>query len=452
MISQSFKLRHLIVLFLAVIIITSIMHVYVPSTLWCLFSSIGLSTLCIATLIYVHLTAKEKIKETAQAQKLQTLGQLSGAIAHDFNNILTAVIGYSDILISNEPQIGKSEELYHIKSNALRGAKLIKQLLSHVKEPTDKQEVAISIKSFFSDLEPYFSQLLGAKHKLTIKHSNKSAMVVADPIQLERVVTNLITNSKDAMPNGGEININTSLENISNTLTKSGYINPMNTSPPKGEFVQILITDHGHGIPKALITKVFDPFFSTKKNTGTGLGLATVTQIIEDLGGHIFIKSKENVGTSFLLLLTHSPETHKYQNTDKTKPSELTEDFNCNDYHILFVEDEDPVRLFSSHVLKNYGFNVMDVRTVEEALDVVRQGVRIDLLITDITLGSMDGNQLALEIRKILPKIAIIITSGYDKSSVNDTAIGKYQFISKPYTTAELTNGVIKGIKNNEHK
>lgn len=451
MISQSFKLRHLIVLFLTVIIITSITHVYVPGNL-CLLASIGLSTLFIATLIYVNSTTKEKIKKTAQAQKLQTLGQLSGAIAHDFNNILTAVIGYSDILISNEPQIGKSEELYHIKSNALRGAKLIKQLLSHVKEPTDKQEVAISIKSFFLDLEPYFSQLLGANHKLTIKHSDKSTMVVADPIQLERVVTNLITNAKDAMPSGGEININTSLENISNTITKSGYINAIDENLPEGEFVQILITDHGHGISKSVIKKIFNPFFTTKRNTGTGLGLATVAQIMKDSGGHIFVKSKENVGTSFLLLLTHAPEVHKYQNIDKTKPSEMTEDFNCNDYQILFVEDEDPVRLFSSHVLKNYGFNVMDVRTVEEALDVVKQGIKIDLLITDITLGSMDGNQLALEVRKILPSIALIITSGYDKSSVNDTAIGKYQFISKPYTTAELTNGVIKGIKDNEHK
>jgi two-component system cell cycle sensor histidine kinase/response regulator CckA len=451
LISQSFKLRYLIILFLTVIIITSVIHVYVPGTL-CLLASISLSTLCIATLIYVNLTAKEKIRETAQAQKLQTLGQLSGAIAHDFNNILTAVIGYSDILISNEPQIGKSEELYHIKSNALRGAKLIKQLLSHVKEPSDSQEVAISIKSFFSDLEPYFSQLLGAKHKLTIKHNDKSAIVVADPIQLERVVTNLITNAKDAMPNGGEININTSLENISNTLTKSDYINAIDQDLPQGEFVQILISDHGHGISKSVIKKVFDPFFSTKRNTGTGLGLATVAQIMKDLGGHIFVKSKENVGTSFLLLLTHSPEKHKYTNIDKTKPSEMTEDFNCNDYHILFVEDEDPVRLFSSHVLKNDGFNVIDVRTVEEALDVVKQGIKIDLLITDITLGSMDGNQLALEIKKILPNVALIITSGYDKSSVNDTEIGKYQFISKPYTTTELTNGVIKGIKDNEHK
>ncbi len=434
------------------IIIASVINVYVPGTL-CLLALIGLSAVCITTLIYVNLTAKEKIQETTQAQKLQTLGQLSGAIAHDFNNILTAVIGYSDILISNEPQIGKSEELYHIKSNALRGAKLIKQLLSHVKEPADTtQEVALSIKSFFSDLEPYFSHLLGANHKLTIKHNDKSAIVVADPIQLERVVTNLITNAKDAMPSGGEININTSLENISNTLTKSGYINPINDHLPHGEFVQILITDHGHGIPKAIIKKVFDPFFSTKKNTGTGLGLATVAQIINDLGGYIFIKSKESIGTSFMILLNQAPETHSAQHTETIKPSEMTQDFKCNDYHILFVEDEDPVRLFSSHVLKNDGFNVIDVRTVEEALDVIKQGIKIDLLITDITLGSMDGNQLALEVRKILPNVALIITSGYDKSSVNDTEIGKHQFISKPYTTAELTNGVIKGIKDNEHK
>lgn len=451
MISQSLKLRHLIILFLTLFIIAAVLYTYAPGTFF-IFSSVVLSALCILMLIYIHLLSKKKINETTQAQKLQTLGQLSGAIAHDFNNILTAVIGYSDILISNEPQIGKSEELYHIKSNALRGAKLIKQLLSHVKEPADKHEISISIDSFFSDLAPYFSQLLGANHKLTIKHKDKSAIVVADPIQLERVVTNLITNARDAMPSGGEININTSLENISNTLTKSGYINPINNNLPQGEFVQILITDNGHGIPKKVLKKIFEPFFSTKKNTGTGLGLATVAQIINDLGGYIFIKSKENIGTSFMILLSRAPEIHSTQHTDKTKTSEMMQDFKCNDYHILFVEDEDPVRLFSSHVLKNDGFNVIDVRTVEEALDVVRQGVKIDLLITDITLGSMDGNQLALEVRKILPNVALIITSGYDKSSVNDAEIDKYQFISKPYTTAELTNSVIKGIKDNEQK
>jgi two-component system cell cycle sensor histidine kinase/response regulator CckA len=213
-----------------------------------------------------------------------------------------------------------------------------------------------------------------------------------------------------------------------------------------GQYVRIEVSDSGIGIPKEILPKIFDPFFSTKDSAGTGLGLATVFQIIEKLGGHVLVKSQKNIGTSFLIYI--SPVKGADINAiPHPSPDEFFE-LNYPDFNILLVEDEDSVRMFGAHALRDFGFNVMDVRTAEEALETIAQNSKkIDLLITDITLGSMDGYSLARLVKQELPDLKIVITSGYDQSTVANIEIENSLFLSKPYTLKELVTIAIRARK-----
>ena len=411
------------------------------------------TTFGLATLITI-ITANARFgkidltsEKNAHSQKLQSLGQLSSAIAHDFNNLLTVIIGNSDLLLNRHPHGDNSfKEAYQIKSNALRGAKLVKQLLSFARK-SSIQPVNVNISELFTELSPLFSQLLSEKYKILITNIEKDAVIYADPIQLEQIIINLVTNARDAMPDEGNIYISSAFAFIKNKYNIEDYYTP-NTSKiiEPGQYVQIKVSDSGIGISEEILPKIFDPFFSTKDSDGTGLGLATVFQIIEKIGGHVLVKSQENMGTSFLIYIKHVKDSDVLV-ISQPSPEELIE-LNCSDYNILLVEDEDPVRMFSAHALSDFGFNVLDVRTAEEALEIVTQNhKRIDLLITDVMLESMDGPNLAKLIKKQLPDLKIVITSGYDKNSIANIDLENYLFLSKPYTLKELVNTASKVLK-----
>ena len=266
------------------------------------FGLIGLIALIAIKLHFgkIDLTSEQ----SAHSQKLQSLGELSSAIAHDFNNLLTVIIGNSDLLLKRHPHSDSSfKEAYQIKSNALRGAKLVKQLLSFARK-SSIQPININIADLFTELNPLFSQILSDKYKIVVTNIDKDAMIYADPIQLEQVLINLVINARDAMPNGGNIFIEITFTFINNKHDTEGYYKPNNSkSIEPGQYVRIEVSDSGVGIPKEILPKIFDPFFSTKDSAGTGLGLATVFQIIEKLGGHILVKSQKNIGTRFLIYI-----------------------------------------------------------------------------------------------------------------------------------------------------
>jgi two-component system cell cycle sensor histidine kinase/response regulator CckA len=411
-------------------------------------STFGLAGLIVIIAIKLHFGKIDLTSEqSAHSQKLQSLGELSSAIAYDFNNLLTVIIGNSDLLLNRHPHSDSSfKEAYQIKSNALRGAKLVKQLLSFARK-SSIQPININIAELFTELNPLFSQLLSEKYKIVVTNIDKDAMIFADPIQLEQVLINLVINARDAMPNGGNIFIQITFAFINNKNDTEGYYKP-NTSKSiePGQYVRIEVSDSGVGIPKEILPKIFDPFFSTKDSAGTGLGLATVFQIIEKLGGHVLVKSQKNIGTSFLIYI--SPVKGADINAiSHSSPDEFFE-LNYPDFNILLVEDEDSVRMFGAHALRDFGFNVMDVRTAEEALETIAQNSKkIDLLITDITLGSMDGYSLARLVKQELPDLKIVITSGYDQSTVANIEIENSLFLSKPYTLKELVTIAIRALK-----
>lgn len=411
-------------------------------------STFGLASLIVIIAIKLHFGKIDLTSEqSAHSQKLQSLGELSSAIAHDFNNLLTVIIGNSDLLLNRHPHSDNSfKEAYQIKSNALRAAKLVKQLLSFAKK-SSIQPININIAELFTELNPLFSQLLSEKYKIVVTNIDKDAMIYADPIQLEQVLINLVINARDAMPNGGNIFIQITFAFINNKHDTEGYYKP-NTSKSiePGQYVRIEVSDSGIGIPKEILPKIFDPFFSTKDSAGTGLGLATVFQIIEKLGGHVLVKSQKNIGTSFLIYI--SPVKSADINAiSHPSPDEFFE-LNYPDFNILLVEYEDSVRMFGAHALRDFGFNVMDVRTAEEALETIAQNSKkIDLLITDITLGYMDGYSLARLVKQELPDLKIVITSGYDQSTVANIEIENSLFLSKPYTLKELVTIAIRALK-----
>ena len=409
------------------------------------FGLIGLIALIAIKLHFgkIDLTSEQ----SAHSQKLQSLGELSSAIAHDFNNLLTVIIGNSDLLLKRHPHSDSSfKEAYQIKSNALRGAKLVKQLLSFSRK-SSIQPININIADLFTELNPLFSQILSDKYKIVVTNIDKDAMIYADPIQLEQVLINLVINARDAMPNGGNIFIEITFTFINNKHDTEGYYKPNNSkSIEPGQYVRIEVSDSGVGIPKEILPKIFDPFFSTKDSAGTGLGLATVFQIIEKLGGHILVKSQKNIGTRFLIYI-RPVKGDDINGISNPSPDEFFE-LNYPDFNILLVEDEDSVRMFSAHALRDFGFNVVDVRTAEEALETIAQNSKkIDLLITDVTLGSMDGYSLARLVKQELPDLKIVITSGYDESPIANIELGNYLFLSKPYTLKELVTIAIRALK-----
>jgi two-component system cell cycle sensor histidine kinase/response regulator CckA len=409
------------------------------------FGLIGLIALIAIKLHFgkIDLTSEQ----SAHSQKLQSLGELSSAIAHDFNNLLTVIIGNSDLLLKRHPHSDSSfKEAYQIKSNALRGAKLVKQLLSFARK-SSIQPININIADLFTELNPLFLQILSDKYKIVVTNIDKDAMIYADPIQLEQVLINLVINARDAMPNGGNIFIEITFTFINNKHDTEGYYKPNNSkSIEPGQYVRIEVSDSGVGIPKEILPKIFDPFFSTKDSAGTGLGLATVFQIIEKLGGHILVKSQKNIGTSFLIYI-RPVKGADINGISNPSPDEFFE-LNYPDFNILLVEDEDSVRMFGAHALRDFGFNVVDVRTAEEALETIAQNSKkIDLLITDVTLGSMDGYSLARLVKQELPDLKIVITSGYDESPIANIELGNYLFLSKPYTLKELVTIAIRALK-----
>ncbi len=439
---KKFKPTYLILLTLIIYTIGTISEWYIANSYFYIVCSGLTALILIIAFNSNYRTIDLTSEQNAHSQKLQSIGQLASAISHDFNNILTAIIGNSDLLISKHPLGDESfKEIYQIRSNAIRGAKLIKQLLAFVRK-TSIEPVNLNIYQLLLELEPLFEQIIGKNYKVAMNLEETNKLVCVDPIQLEQVIINLVVNARDSMPDGGTISITTSLINLEANHVVENYTSPKHSnSIKKGQYIRIKVADCGTGIPEKIMLKIFDPFFSTKESSGTGLGLATVLQIINKIGGHVFVKSKLGKGTNFVLFLkTIDAEIQK---TIDSAAQDIVHEINHSDYHILIVEDENPVRMFSSHALSSTGFNVVDVRTAEEALELIQvENRKFDLLLTDVSLGSMDGPTLAQIITEKIPEIKVILTSGYDESSIENTCLKKYKFLSKPYALKELIDVV----------
>lgn len=380
-----------------------------------------------------------------QSQKMQAIGQLAGGIAHDFNNLLTAMIGFCDLLlIRHRPGDQSFADIMQIKQNSHRAANLVRQLLAFSRQQNLQPKVLV-LTDLLAELSHLLRRLIGANVELDIIHGQNLFSVKADPTQLEQVIINLAVNARDAMPSGGKLLITT--EN----RTLDSEMNVNNETIPSGDYVLLSIQDTGTGISPEIMDRIFDPFFSTKEiGKGTGLGLSTVYGIIKQTKGYIFVESALGKGTVFYIYL---PKYQAEQNIKEINDNDLTaskiEDL-TGVGNILLVEDEDAVRIFSARALRNKGYQVIEARSGEAALEIIKQqAAPIDLLVSDVMMPQMDGPTLIREAYKIIPDLKVIFISGYAEDSFrqrlqNDQGI---QFLPKPFSLKQLAEKVQNVLK-----
>lgn len=380
-----------------------------------------------------------------QSHKMQAIGQLAGGIAHDFNNLLTAMIGFCDLLlIRHRPGDQSFADIMQIKQNSHRAANLVRQLLAFSRQQNLQPKVLV-LTDLLAELSHLLKRLIGANVELDIIHGQNLFPIKADPTQLEQVIINLAVNSRDAMPSGGKLLITT--EN----RTLDSEMNVNNETIPSGDYVLLSIQDTGTGISPEIMDRIFDPFFSTKEiGKGTGLGLSTVYGIIKQTKGYIFVESALGKGTVFYIYL---PKYQAEQNIKEINDNDLAaskiEDL-TGVGNILLVEDEDAVRIFSARALRNKGYQVIEARSGEAALEIIKQqAAPIDLLVSDVMMPQMDGPTLIREAYKIIPDLKVIFISGYAEDSFrqrlqNDQGI---QFLPKPFSLKQLAEKVQNVLK-----
>ncbi|CAN0530852.1 unnamed protein product, partial [Laminaria digitata] len=301
----------------------------------------------------LDMTDQRKLEaQFAQGQKMQAVGQLAGGVAHDFNNVLTAIIGFSDLLLlKHKPGDPSFADIMSIKQSANRAAGLTRQLLAYSRRQTLRPQI-LEVTGHLDDLTVLLKRLIGEAITLKVDHQQGIWPVKADLVQLEQVVVNLVVNARDAMPDGGTITVRTS-----NVL--AGEAEALNyTGMPASDYVLIEVADTGTGIPPDVLEKIFEPFFSTKElGKGTGLGLSTVYGIIKQTGGFIYPNSVVGKGTTFKIFLPrHVPVEGEVAAKAVVAPvKDLT-----GHERILIVEDEDSVRSFSARALRTTGYEVFE--------------------------------------------------------------------------------------------
>ena len=393
-----------------------------------------------AAVVYALETTEQRALESqfAQSQKMQAVGQLAGGIAHDFNNVLTAIIGFSDLLLtSHRPTDPSFQDIMNIKQNANRAAGLVRQLLAFSRRQTLRPRV-IQLPDVLSEISVLLDRLLGETIELRVKHGRDVWPIKADLNQLEQVIVNLAVNARDAMPEGGRLTITTAnlTEAESRKFRQQGF--------KPGDYVVLEVTDTGTGMTAEVMEKIFEPFFTTKGvGQGTGLGLSTVYGIVKQTGGFIYVDSRPGAGANFRMLFPrHIPQKDEVPvDVDRPPaPSDLTGSAN-----ILLVEDEEAVRAFAGRALSARGYTVYEAASGPEALDLLNgMETPLDLVISDVVMPGMDGPTLLRELRRRQPDLKIIFVSGYaeDAFQRNLPADESFQFLPKPFSLKELATTV----------
>ncbi len=373
-----------------------------------------------------------------QSQKMHAIGQLAGGVAHDFNNLLTAISGHCDLLLLRHDQGDQDYgDLVQIHQNANRAASLVGQLLAFSRKQNLQPEV-VDVRDTLSDLTHLLNRLVGEKVTLTLNHDPDLSPIKADKRQLEQVMMNLIVNARDAMPNGGEISVSTA------NLTLDADIERDRAFVPAGQYVEVRVTDQGHGIPPERLPKIFEPFYTTKRTgEGTGLGLSTAYGIVKQTGGYIFADSEVDAGTQFTLLFPHHDlPLETVVEKPAAIPLPLTAD---DDGVVLLVEDEAPVRAFASRALRLRGYTVLEADCAETALDMLADpDLTVDIFVTDVIMPGKDGPTWVREALTDRPQTKVVFVSGYaeDAFSDGDEKIPNSVFLPKPFSLNDLTTTV----------
>ena len=370
-------------------------------------------------------------EQLRQSQRLESVGRLAGGIAHDFNNMLTAINGYSELLLRDlKEESSIRQKVLEIKKAGERSASLTQQLLAFSRRQVLKPQM-LDLNNVITDMSSLLRRLIGEHIYLNIDLSGEECRVEADPGQLSQVIMNLAVNARDAMPKGGDLTIKT--ENV--FLDEEYAATHVPTSP--GEYVLLSVSDTGSGMSDEAKKHIFEPFYTTKeKGSGTGLGLATVYGIVKQSGGYIWVDSEPEKGAEFMVFL---PQVQKVVTIPKEKIISETE--MPGNETILLVEDEEAVRELTVKILELNGYSVIEAKDGVEAFEIYENlPGRIDLLITDVVMPRMSGRELAEKITQLDPDIRVLFSSGYsdDRNMMRDRDLKTIDFINKPFTPEEL--------------
>jgi two-component system, cell cycle sensor histidine kinase and response regulator CckA len=371
-----------------------------------------------------------------QSQKLEAIGQLAGGVAHDFNNMLTAIIGYTDLSLRRvglENPIRRNLE--ETKKAAERAASLVRQLLAFSRKQILEPKV-LDLNDVVKDMHKMLTRLIGENIKLATRLQTDLGSVKADPCQVEQIIVNLVVNARDAMPRGGRVTIETANVVIDErTAARHVAVNP-------GEYVMLAVSDTGSGMDQETQSRIFEPFFTTKEvGKGTGLGLSTVYGIVKQSGGNIWVYSELGLGTVFKVYLPRIDETTA--NTIAQQAQEINAPRGTET--ILLVEDEDVVRGLTRNILMQAGYNVLDAKSGYEAIRLCHaHGGPIDLLLTDVVMPEISGKEVADRLSELRPSIRVLFMSGYTDEAIVQHGVldANVKFIQKPFTWVALTRKV----------
>jgi len=392
-----------------------------------------------AIIFALDTTEERTLQENlAQSQKMQAIGQLAGGVAHDFNNVLTAIIGYSDLLLANHrPTDPSFQDIMQIKQNANRAAGLVRQLLAFSRRQTLRPQT-LQLNDVLSELQMLLRRLVGETIELDVTYGRDLWLVRADLNQFEQVIVNLAVNARDAMPSGGRI----ALRARNFLAAECARLKDQAVTP--ADYVLVEVEDTGHGIAPEVRAKIFEPFFTTKEvGKGTGLGLSMVYGIVKQTGGYIFCDSEPGHGATFRILLPRLAGEETEEPVKKEAPKAAADLTGRG--AILLVEDEEAVRAFAARALASRGYTVLEAESGLEAIDVAEKaGGPIDLIVSDVIMPEMDGPTMLAELRRRGFAAKVVFVSGYadDAFARALPEEEEFAFLPKPFTLKQLIETV----------
>ena len=365
------------------------------------------------------------------AQRLEAVGQLAGGIAHEINNLMTVVIGYGDILLSQLDDETLKSKVRTMKAAGDRAATISRQLIAFSRKQILKP-VRLNLNEIVASLSETLRVLFPDDVELSSVTDPALNMVKADPAQIEQVIMNLALNARDAMSDGGRFVLET--HNV--TIAAGAEQSPI----PPGNYVQLVVSDNGHGMDEHTRAHIFEPFFTTKEvGKGTGLGLAVSHGVVTQSGGYITVESELGSGTTFRIYLPPAPEQSMIAETDDVHPGTET---------VLLVDDEQEVRALVRDGLQRCGYTVFEAATGAEALQICQAGIaEIDLVLADVVMPQMSGPMLIQEMRRVRPGLKALFMSGYTETCFLWAGDGApppapANCITKPFALTELTRRI----------
>ena len=385
---------------------------------------------------------KDRLEEQyRQAQKVESIGRLAGGVAHDLNNLLTPILGYGEMMLSDlDSDDVCKEPVEEILRAGLRAKDLVSQLLAFSRKQTLEYKT-LDVKKIISGIEKLLRRTIREDVEITVIPSSEPLTIRADIGQIEQVIMNLAVNAQDAMPEGGRLTIETARIKLDDSYVENHF------DSETGDYAMLALSDTGCGMDEEIRKQIFEPFFSTKGELGTGLGLATVYGIIKQHEGNIFVYSEPGEGTTFKVYLPLYEKEH----TEKSIRKEHVENLRGSET-ILLAEDNEHVRRLTGTILRRHGYTVLEAENGERALSILDgYSGTVNLLLSDVVMPGMNGSELFAQAVKKVPDLKVLYMSGYTDDVIAHHGIldEGIQFIQKPFSLQALTSKVREALDNN---